>query len=79
MPPEQWMARAVRASDQYALAIVVYQRLCGELPFRGTALEIMGQHIHTPCKSQNSRRNKIVQLSGRLVSCDSRHKMAVTA
>jgi serine/threonine protein kinase len=47
MPPEQWGAKAVRASDQYALAIVVYQWLCGELPFRGTTLEIMGQHIHT--------------------------------
>ncbi len=48
MPPEQWRAKAVRASDQYALAIVVYQWLCGELPFRGTALEVMGQHINLP-------------------------------
>jgi len=46
MPPEQWRAEAVRASDQYALAIVVYQWLCGELPFQGTALEVMGQHLN---------------------------------
>lgn len=46
VPPEQWKAKAVRASDQYALAIVVYQWLCGELPFRGTPLEVMGQHIN---------------------------------
>ncbi|TMC15570.1 MAG: hypothetical protein E6J34_21795 [Chloroflexi bacterium] len=33
MAPEQFQGRAVPASDQYALAIVVYQWLCGEPPF----------------------------------------------
>lgn len=32
-------------SDQYALAVVVYEWLCGELPFIGTKEEIVRQHL----------------------------------
>jgi len=35
--PEQLRGRPCPASDQYALAVIVYQWLCGELPFQGTA------------------------------------------
>jgi WD40 repeat protein/serine/threonine protein kinase len=35
MAPEQFQRQAVPASDQYSLAIVVYQWLCGEPPFTG--------------------------------------------
>jgi eukaryotic-like serine/threonine-protein kinase len=35
MAPEQFEGRAEPASDQYALAIMVYQWLCGESPFTG--------------------------------------------
>ena len=28
------MGKAYEASDQYALAVVVYELLCGELPFQ---------------------------------------------
>lgn len=35
MAPEQFRGRAEFASDQYALALIVYEWLCGELPFYG--------------------------------------------
>jgi eukaryotic-like serine/threonine-protein kinase len=41
--PEQLQGRPCPASDQYALAVIVYQWLCGELPFRGTWAEMTEQ------------------------------------
>ena len=35
MAPEQLKGRPVPASDQYSLAIMIYEWLCGELPFEG--------------------------------------------
>ncbi len=54
MAPEQLQGHARAASDQYALAVTVYQWLSGELPFRGTPMEISGQQlgaIPTPLRS----------------------------
>ena len=49
MAPEQSQGRPCFASDQYALGVVVYEWLCGERPFKGTALEIAMQHqLATP-------------------------------
>jgi serine/threonine protein kinase len=48
MAPEQIQGRAVTASDQYALGVVVYEWLSGERPFQGTFTEVTGQHIHVP-------------------------------
>ena len=42
------MGKPVAASDQYALAVVVYEWLSGTLPFTGSALELFGQHLHVP-------------------------------
>ncbi len=42
--PEQMQGRPCPASDQYALGIIVYQWLCGELPFRGTLAEMAVQN-----------------------------------
>src|SRR6266487_1217902 len=47
MAPEQIQGHAVPASDQYALAVVVYEWLCGVAPFTGSYAEIAGQHAHT--------------------------------
>src|SRR5438270_3162909 len=44
MAPEQFQGKARPASDQYALAVVVYEWLCGDLPFHGTGTEIAMQH-----------------------------------
>ncbi len=46
--PEQTQGHPCPASDQYALAVIVYQWLCGELPFRGTLAEIAAQHRKVP-------------------------------
>ena len=45
MAPEQIQAHPRPASDQYALAITVYQWLCGELPFQGSSTEIIAKHL----------------------------------
>jgi len=50
MAPEQLQGQPCPASDQYALAIVVYEWLCGRCPFEGSsAMEVAMQHFsHTP-------------------------------
>ncbi len=44
MAPEQWDGDAYSASDQYALAVVAYELLCGKPPFQGSTAAIAGQH-----------------------------------
>lgn len=46
--PEQMRGRPRPASDQYALAVTVYEWLCGTRPFRGTLAEITAQHLSSP-------------------------------
>jgi len=47
MAPEQIRGKPRPASDQYALAIVVYEWLCGTRPFSGTSQwEILEQHLY---------------------------------
>jgi len=49
MAPEQIQGQPELASDQYALAIMVYEWLCGKRPFTGQANEeIKNKHSHTP-------------------------------
>jgi hypothetical protein len=42
--PEVWEGRAEHRSDLYALAIVMFQCLSGQLPFRGGYAELFYQH-----------------------------------
>lgn len=44
MAPEQLDGHACSASDQYSLAIVVYEWLCGTPPFSGNVPSLMWQH-----------------------------------
>lgn len=44
--PEQWSGHAVFASDQYALAIMAYELLAGQPPFRGSPMSVMYAHTH---------------------------------
>lgn len=46
MAPEQLRRRARPASDQYALGIVVYEWLCGSVPFEGEPIEVALQHLN---------------------------------
>jgi serine/threonine protein kinase len=48
MAPEQINENPGLSSDQYALAAVVYQWLCGQPLFEGTALQICLHHLSTP-------------------------------
>lgn len=43
--PEQLQGNPCAASDQYALAVVVYEWLSGKVPFTGTFTEIAMKHI----------------------------------
>jgi serine/threonine protein kinase len=56
MAPEQILGHARRASDQYALGVVVYEWLTGSRPFSGgTSEEIARQHLHAPAPSLRQR------------------------
>lgn len=48
MAPEHIRGKARSASDQYSLGIMVYELLCGELPFNGEVLQLMYQHFEEP-------------------------------
>lgn len=48
MAPEQIQGKARPASDQYALAAVVYEWLCGTKLFRGSYIELVTQHLSAP-------------------------------
>jgi serine/threonine protein kinase len=47
MAPEQIQGKARPASDQYSLAIVVYEWLSGHKPFNGSYVEVVTQHLST--------------------------------
>ena len=47
MAPEQLQGRPGPASDQYALAVVVYEWLTGTPPFDGSFAELCAQHLTT--------------------------------
>jgi serine/threonine protein kinase len=59
MAPEQLQGRPRPQSDQYALAIVVYEWLTGTWPFRGTAFEIAMQHQMTPSPALRTYRPEL--------------------
>lgn len=46
LSPEQINGKPQVASDQYALAMMVYQWLSGHYPFHGTTLQICVQHLN---------------------------------
>lgn len=60
MAPEQYRGYPCFASDQYALAVVVYEWICGVRPFQGMAFAVAAQHLHTPPPSM---RNHLPTLS----------------
>ncbi len=64
MAPEQIQGKARPASDQYSLATIVYEWLCGECPFSGlTSIEIAMGHLTKPVPSL---REKIPSISSKL-------------
>ncbi len=59
MAPEQWEGQPVPASDQYALAIMAYEMLAGQPPFRGRMEQIMHNHFATPPKPPSAYHTRI--------------------
>jgi serine/threonine protein kinase len=45
--PEQIDGHPHPASDQYSLAIIVYEWLCGQQPFSGTTSQLLNHHLHS--------------------------------
>jgi predicted ATPase/class 3 adenylate cyclase/DNA-binding CsgD family transcriptional regulator len=60
LAPEQLRGKTRPASDQYALAVVVYEWLCGKPPFLGPLLEVAVQHVSA---SPPSLREQVPDLS----------------
>lgn len=61
MAPEQFRGKPEKASDQYSLAITVYEWLCGDPPFsEGDFIQLGFQHTHEPVPSL---REKVPALS----------------
>lgn len=48
MPPEQIQGKPRKESDQYALAVTLYQWLSGVPPFQGSSTELIAQHLAIP-------------------------------
>jgi hypothetical protein len=54
MSPEQFQGRPRPSSDQYALAIVVYEWLCEHTPYQGAPIEVAMQHMTAALPSLRS-------------------------
>src|SRR5947207_15218148 len=56
MAPEIFYRRLSPKSDQYALAVVAYEWLCGAIPYSGeTLLELIQRHMQQPPPSLTQR------------------------
>src|SRR5437764_14977501 len=47
MAPEQLLGQPSPARDHYALAVMIYEWLCGQLPFLGSPARVPTQHPYT--------------------------------
>src|SRR5205823_6971692 len=83
MAPEQIEGHPRPASDQYALAVVVYEWLCGERPFEGSVSEVMAQHLSMPPPSLRERMpaipSEVEQVVWRALAKDPKARFASVA
>jgi serine/threonine protein kinase len=69
MAPEQFQGKPCEASDQYALAIIVYEWLTGQLPFRGDTFFSIGmQHLSAPVPPLSEKNPEISRELEQIVS-----------
>lgn len=58
--PEQWENEAFTSSDQYGLAVIVYELLTGRTPFQGNSDPIMRRmHLTMPAPAPSSFNGQI--------------------
>ncbi len=71
MAPEQAQGGAVDArTDIYALGVVLYTLLTGQLPFRGTTpLGVLYQHVHTPPPALSQINPSVPPALAEIVAC----------
>ena len=67
MAPEQHKGKPCFASDQYALAVVIYEWICGVRPFQGTAFAVAAQHMNTPPPSLLGRLPELSEAVERVI------------
>ena len=53
--PEQWGGQISRASDTYAIGIIAYQLITGQLPFQGDFITMAYQHTAAPIPKLKDR------------------------
>ena len=74
MAPEQIQGEPQAASDQYALGIVVYEWLCGDVPFHGSFTEQCSEHLFAVPPSLQEKvpglANAIVDVVNRAIEKD---------
>jgi len=67
MAPEQYEGYPCFASDQYALAVVIYEWICGVRPFQGTGPGLALQHMRTPPRSLREHLPELAEAVERVI------------
>ncbi len=67
MAPEQFQGKPRPASDQYALAVTVYEWLCGKRPFDGDATALGYQHVHSAPPSLHRQQPSVTPAVERVI------------
>ena len=67
MAPEQFQGKPRPASDQYALAVTIYEWLCGKRPFDGDTTALGYQHVHVAPPSLRTQQPTITPAVERVI------------
>ncbi|MCH9035578.1 MAG: serine/threonine protein kinase, partial [Planctomycetes bacterium] len=59
MAPEMFTGEVSLRSDVYALGIMTFELLTGELPFTGTLEEVRQKHLHEPMRLEPLQRRRL--------------------